>query len=489
MIKKLIYSFHRITGVVLSLVFLIWFLSAFVMMYHSFPKLTFKEKIEKKEPLNASMPAIGTILEQMPQNEKIKSISLAKELDRAVFTVHTKNKSFRIPADSSLKQDFTASEKRNLLILQWCKAPILKIDTLSSLDQWIPFEELKTKLPIYKVYFDDKEKHQLYIASKENEILQFTTSSDRMWAWLGAIPHWAYFSWLRQNSNLWSNTIIWLSGLGCIMVITGIYVGIDIWHKSRKRNGSISPYKKKWYHWHYITGLIFGFFTFTFCFSGMISVTDIPHWISHPEENINLKKIYKKSPRIDAYKLDYRLILNRIPAVRQLEWSSFGKVPYYIVSTGKKELFIDASKDSIESLNLSKGVIESAILGLYTKPQIHSTNLITSFETYYRDMSKMHKGADQLPVWKISVQDKDNSCYYINPLTAKIQYVNNTSRWKYWMYTALHRLRIPGLNSNTTLRKTCIWILLLGGTVVSLTGVILSIKYINRKYSKRNNKL
>ena len=78
---------------------------------------------------------------------------------------------------------------------------------------------------------------------------------------------------------------------------------------------------------------------------------------------------------------------------------------------------------------------------------------------------------------------------YIHPETGIIRYVNTSSRWKYWSYTAMHRMRLPGLNSNTTLRKTVLWILLLGGTVTSVTGIVLSINYVRRKCRKKQKRL
>lgn len=115
--------------------------------------------------------------------------------------------------------------------------------------------------------------------------------------------------------------------------------------------------------------------------------------------------------------------------------------------------------------------------------------LLNHFEIYYRDMSSMYRGRSQLPVWKITVDDPDRSVFYIHPETGIIRYVNTSSRWKYWSYTAMHRMRLPGLNSNTTLRKTVLWILLLGGTVTSVTGIVLSINYVRRKCRKKQKRL
>ena len=53
-ITKLMYSLHRILGKLLCILFLMWFLSAFVMMYHRFPRVSAKEKLQKQELLSTS---------------------------------------------------------------------------------------------------------------------------------------------------------------------------------------------------------------------------------------------------------------------------------------------------------------------------------------------------------------------------------------------------------------------------------------------------
>lgn len=53
----------------------------------------------------------------------------------------------------------------------WSASPIAYIDTLHTLDQWIPFGELKKEMLIYKIHFADDAKTQLYISSQSGEVL------------------------------------------------------------------------------------------------------------------------------------------------------------------------------------------------------------------------------------------------------------------------------------------------------------------------------
>lgn len=496
-LTKWMYSIHRVLGTLLCFLFLMWFISAFVMMYHRFPRVSAKEKLLRQEQLsvtNDALPDIASVTARLPRGEKIKSLSLERTLGQTVFRVRTDKGAYRLPIDSS--ESLPVIDRAYLLrtAAVWCDAPIACIDTLQSLDQWIPYGELKKEMPIYKIHFADEGRTQLYLSSRNGEALQLSNKSQRFWAWIGAIPHWVYFTWLRQDAELWSKTVIWLSGLGCVMVIAGIWVTVDVWRRTRRnRRQGFSPYRKRWYHWHYVSGIFFGLFVLTFTFSGMMSVTDIPEWIHKPALKGNPTRIlHARTPKPEAYPLDYRKVIAAHPETKQMEWSNFREHPYYTIRNEATELYVDATDSLPHPLLLTEDEIREGVESIYaadsvsrhSRPQMRMTR-IDRFETYYRDMSSMYRGRPQLPVWKITVDDPDRSVYYIHPETGIIRYVDTSSRWKYWTYTALHRMRLPGLNSNATLRKTVLWILLLGGTAVSVTGIALSVNYVRRKLRKK----
>lgn len=499
LITRIMYSIHRILGTLLCILFLIWFLSAFVMMYHRFPRVSAKEILQKQEILSASrdsLPDIASVIARLPHGEKVRKLTLDRSLGRTVFHIRTSKGTYDLSSNPSDSLPPINNKLIHQIATLWCSAPIARIDTMHTLDQWIPFGELKKEMPIYKIYFSDDAETQLYVSSQSGEPLQISNKNERLWAWLGAIPHWVYFTWLRQDTALWSKTIIWLSGLGCLMVIAGIWITIDVWRKTRRnRQQGFSPYRKRWYHWHYVSGIFFGIFVLTFTFSGMMSVADLPEWIHKPTLKSPTRILQAHAPKPERYSLDYRTIISAYPEALQIEWKNFREHPYYTVTDGKTEQYIDATDSLLHPLQLSEEEIRKAVESIYAtdsvapshRPQIHISRL-NHFETYYRDMSSMYRGRPQLPVWKLTVDDPDNSVFYIHSETGMVRYVDTSSRWKYWSYTALHRMRLPGLNSNATLRKTVLWILLLGGTVVSITGITLSINYLRRKCRKKQNR-
>ena len=66
-----------------------------------------------------------------------------------------------------------------------------------------------------------------------------------------------------------------LPGIGCLMCLAGGYLAIRDLRWARRRGKGLTPYKKFWYKWHHLAGLLFGLFVLTFVFSGMMSLATL----------------------------------------------------------------------------------------------------------------------------------------------------------------------------------------------------------------------
>ena len=97
-----------------------------------------------------------------------------------------------------------------------------------------------------------------------------------------------------------------------------------------------------------------------------------------------------------------------------MEWSNFRSKPYYIVKRSEGDLYIDASDSLPHPLKLDKKQVTDAVRTIHGDSIHLKVELIDKFETYYRDMSRMYRDRSLLPVWKITVDDHDHSCYYIH---------------------------------------------------------------------------
>ncbi|MCD7976683.1 MAG: hypothetical protein LUG51_05835 [Tannerellaceae bacterium] len=163
-------------GTLLSILFLIWFLSGFVMIYHTFPKVEEREKWKNKEPIPLTdLPAVQEIFQWVPSGETIHSLTIEKQQGQILFHVGTHKDKFIFPADRSQTVLPVTGETIRQTASRWYPEPIERIDTLYQVDQWIPFGRLKAEFPIYKFHYADALRHQLYISSRTGEVLQLTT--------------------------------------------------------------------------------------------------------------------------------------------------------------------------------------------------------------------------------------------------------------------------------------------------------------------------
>lgn len=485
-LHKIILSLHRILGTLLSAVFLMWFLTGMVMLFHgSFPSA---DKSSRLDPL-AQTSETFLPLDSILPNQSFTGLTLNRYVGNTSFQVTTSDSVYTIAPSGKPFENQMDEVQLKSICQRWCDAPVASCDTLHDLNQWVPFGSYRQELPILKYTFADNESHHLYVSSKTGNVLQFTTQTERIWAWLGPIPHWIYFTWLRSDRDLWMQTVSWMAGIGCIMVLSGMWTGVTVWLRTRRnRRNGISPYKKKWYHWHYVTGLVFGTVCLSYAFSGMMSLVKLPPaFISHAELNFDPRQTIDGTPA-GTYQLDYRQVIEAHPDAVQISWKHLAHIPFYtVLLKDGSTVNYDARTSALRELDLSEYEIFDVVKSAYRQ---HGIDIVASKveiqdhqELYYNRVQGT--GKDVLPVVKVSVNDADKGVFYINPSNGSVRYVDTTGRWSYWMYRGLHKLRFPGIVEVEWLRILLSLLVLAGGTVVCVTGVVLGCRYISRTVRKK----
>ena len=470
-------------GLILSILFLMWFLSGIVMIYHSFPRVNQGLKLVRQESLQGRLPGIDSLVRVLPDSSRVAGLSVDMYLDRPVFHLRGKQLPSGLYADSFRKVEKPGFPEICRLAGQLGGTSAWTVDTMYRLDQWIPFGYLEREFPIYKFTFEDEERQEMYISSQSGRVLQWTNRDSRFWAWLGAIPHWVYFTSLRQNQPLWINFMIWVSGLGAIMCFTGLWAGIWAFGKNRKK-GWRSPYKKWWFKWHHISGMIFGLFALTFVFSGMMSLVDLPSWMQKGKQKNREVRFRGRGGEMltwDCYRLDYRKIADRLQNVKSIEWSSFGKHPYYVVHTATEKRYIDAS-DSTRLLpfRLTEAMVNETVQKIHGKDISYSITWMTDWDDDYHSRRNMLS----LPVYKVVVGDELHTRHYFNTETLYHRQVDDNGRLRGILYGGLHSLNFKFLTDHPVLWNILMYVLLIGGSFLSLSGVVLTLKWLGRGIRK-----
>lgn len=488
MFTKIFRKIHQVLGLLLSILFLMWFISGIVMIYHSFPKVSPKLKSEKQEALAGNLPSMDCLLQVLPDSVKLRGLSVDMLLERPVFHLRGKEIPAELYADSLQAVEQPDFEMICRIAVQLCGPSAYNVDTLYKLDQWIPFGYLKKEFPIYKFTFSDPAKHQLYVSSKSGKALQLTDRNSRFWAWLGAIPHWVYFTSLRENQGVWINFMIWSSGLGAVMCLTGLWVGGWAFYRNRK-NGLRSPYKKRWYRWHHISGMIFGLFALTFVFSGMMSLIDIPSWRQKGKQDAPKMRFRGREGDMfppERYVLDYRQIVGCIEGVKSIEWASFGRHPYYVVNTPTRKINIDATDSCrLRPFRLTEDDVRQTVTRIHGREASYTVEWMNEFDADYYS----RRGMLTLPVYKVVVEDELHTCHYFNPETLYHRQIDDNGRLRGVLYSGLHSLNFKCLTDHPVLWNIVMYILMLGGTFLSLSGVVLTLKWLGRRIKRAFKRL
>jgi uncharacterized iron-regulated membrane protein len=477
---------HRYLALVLNLAVLVWFLSGFVMMYKDFPYLTLNDSLALRPPISALAVRLppDRAYRLSGTDPSLSSVRLGMVLDRPVYrfqdlqgqtrTVYA-DTGERLAVDGALAQRIAESS-------QGQTPAIRHIERMTELDQWTPTADYLPHLPMYRVHLNDAPRTVLYVSSATGEIVQELNARDKLWAWLGPIPHWIYFRDLRVHSGLWRQVVIWSSALGVALCLAGIIQGL-LRYERKKGRLSFSPYHRPWFRWHHYTGFLFGLLVFTWMFSGLLSMNPL-RWspsqsLSDPEHlrwqggALDLQN-FQVSP---GEAVDILAAYGHGP-VKELHLIQRQARPYYLAYlAGDNTLLLAADAPATEpASSFSENDLLAAVLRV-NPSSIAEYRLLRDYDAYY-----YAKNRDKpLPVFRVKMADASGTWYYINPRTGEVvDTYQPLSRLNRWIYHGLHSLDFPPISFRRPLWDILVILLLIGGMSVSVTGVVLFFQWIKR---------
>jgi uncharacterized iron-regulated membrane protein len=84
-----------------------------------------------------------------------------------------------------------------------------------------------------------------------------------------------------------------------------------------------------------------------------------------------------------------------------------------------------------------------------------------------------------LPVYRIILNDEEQTRYYLDPNTgALVQRADATGRWRRWLFSGLHRLDFTAWMRMRPFWDIMMWLTLLGCLAGTLTGVYLGVRRV-----------
>lgn len=489
---KLTLLVHRYLGFALSLLFVVWFLSGFAMMYVKYPTMRYHERLQHLPAPDFSKAnlTIAQALDSAGIKDTLRSIRLGMLLDRPVYRLTTTKGTYQavFADDGALFEGVDSALAAQLAVRFIRGRSIERVELLTEIDQWMAAARSQGySTPVYRVHMADRARTYVYVAAQTGEVVQMLNARQRFLAWLGPIPHWIYPTVLLRNRPLWNDIIVWSSTIGCLMCIAGMVMGFVRY----KRNSGLafSPYKKRWFRWHHYTGFAFGLFVFTWVFSGLLSMTPwdwAPFTRLEPEESfmwtggvLDAKK-FSISSVVAAEKL------GSVLDTREIHLTQWNGKPYYTAYADEHHTYLLAAND-IHAAPLARLPLEplvSKLKEMNAGVPLKEAVMLHAYDDYY--YAKNHE--KRLPVLRVKMALEDEKWYYVDPATAQVVLKHqDLSRLERWLYHGLHSFDFSFLVYKRPLWDIVVMVLMIGGTLVSITGLVLTWKWGARKVSKARN--
>jgi hypothetical protein len=451
------------------------------MMYWGYPRITLAQRYEQGDVVDAARVRVAPSqafarlnTRSAPRTARLTMLDgrPAYTFDHSVVFADTGESLPTIPQEMALRIAST-----------WAKLDPAQVSfrgVEDDVDQWTVNPSVKNYGPFWKFGWSSGD--ELYVSRATGEVAQHTTRASRITSYFGAIPHWIYFTPLRRDPKLWNQVVTWASGIGTLMSLFGIIVGVWLYSPSKRYRfpggASSIPYSGQ-KRWHTILGLVFGLVTSTWVLSGMFSMSPLP-WLKNDGQGTRVAQALRP-PRIPVAAFDAKqpaeAILSSGLAVKQLELVSFAGRPVYIASAAPFDSKIIPVHGQ-PAREFERTPLVAAVTEAFPGKSVSNVRLVTEHEAYYVD----RRGERPLPVWLVRLNDPEGSMYYIDPATAQmvVSYAEG-GRWNRWLYHGLHSFDLPLLYKYRPAWDIVVMLLMLGGTALCVTSVVIAWRRLKRK--------
>ena len=497
--RLLIYT-HRWLGIAGSLLFVVWFVSGIVMMYAGMPILTTEERLSRVPVLDLTRARVDVGEAAVRVGVAPRRIVIGMLGDRPVYRFVGAGGLTTVYADTGAALDGLDAVAAADIARRFAPehAATTRYDALlRDPDQWTL--QSGAYLPLHRVRLGDDGDTVLYVSDRTGLPVMRTTRQTRRWGYVGAVLHWLYFRPLRARGELWSDVVIWVSLLGCVLCLSGLVWGL--WRVAssrtyRLRGGlSYSPYAGLM-RWHHYMGLVFGLVTFTWVFSGALSMDP---WSWHPgtgPTRVQREVVTGGSLRLGPLTVEQlraggeAFASSFVP--KELEVVQFLGEPYLLALDVRPLVGGDARAALPNTLagqwthplmqrivsiaHPERGAFsrfEDELFGDLAAAVMPGVDIIEAtwlrvYDSYYYDRSQRRR----LPVLRVRYDDPQRTWLYFDPHRGAIaRKEERLTRLNRWLYHGLHSLDFPFLYDRRPLWDIVVILLSLGGIALSVTSL------------------
>jgi uncharacterized iron-regulated membrane protein len=461
---------HRYLGIAVGLLMVGWCLSGIVMVYVPYPLLTEASRVRHLPPidwrnccaiLQTGWPAATHLQVEMLATHPVLRVRTVAGFEHLI-DLQTGTRILEVSPALAANVAGMFAEHAPV----YTDLPANSIDH----DQWTVQGAHGSDRPLYRFRLGDSSGTELYVSSRSGKSVQITTARERFWNWLGSVPHWLYFSVLRQHASVWSQVVVLTSTLGCFLALTGLYVGI----RAMKHSPDVRrlPYRG-FHHWHHLLGLIFGVFILSWVASGLVSMNP---WGFLAGDTSNSETTRVEGVLQDGRKISSSLlaIARAAPALRLVSIDSapfYGRLFLMGTTADGQRIRLD-EEGKVAPLPLTE--LAHIAQRLARSNPLVSAEMITSEDDYY---FSHHREQAQLPAYRVILGNAAGTRFYVDPASGEIlRRIGHDGRWYRWLHQALHRMDFSASLRASGVRDVLMIILLTGMSAVCAIGTYLGIR-------------
>jgi hypothetical protein len=473
--RRWLYIVHRWVGIGSAVLFAMWFASGLIMMYVPYPALNDRERLTGLDPIDWAQVRVFP-------DQALRTAGLSKWPARFKLEMMAGEPVYRIAGDA--RWTVSARDGRTIAGVDAAQARAIatrfaRWDGAAAVDarerdQWTVAGGYNAHRPLYRVVLPDPKGRTYYVSSKTGEVVLDTTRFERVWNWLGTVPHWIYFTELRKDQPAWRQVILWTSGFGIVGAVTGVWIGIlRLRLKRRYHDNKVSPYRG-WMKWHHVGGLVTGLTVTTWIVSGWLSVNP-NQWFarSSPDPASILRYDGNGAARFPMGPA----VARGAAGAREARFVWVAGRPEVVVSDADlRRTVLDARNG--QRVNWSDAALFANARNLLPGVAMTLEKRLDAEDVYWY----AHHAEPRLPMLRAGFADAASTWFHIDPLTGEVLgTMNRSDRTERWAFNFLHDFDLPVLLHSRPSWDILVWLLSIGGLVTSVTSVVIGWRRLKRK--------
>jgi hypothetical protein len=466
-ITRVLHRLHRWTGTFMAALMAMWFASGAVMTFAVYPEYTDAERLAHGAPLVAASASVPPELVRWLEHDGLAAGGRARlsmqegeprwTLQGDTYLALRAQPPWEVPALDAGRARDEAERAYGA-----CRGDSERI---AEADQWTVGRTHPQSYPLLRFACEDASGQELYVSSRSGEIVQQSTRMERMLAWLGPIPHWIYPAALRRERALWRTSVLWLSGLGLVVTLSGMLAGMHAAMRGRRE-----VQRQVYLRWHQRLGLGFGVLASCWVFSGALSLEPF-HWSSadtDPARALYHARVGKDLATQLAGALDH--CRSELQDVRELELVALGRLYALCSDAAGYTRVVDLADPSLTPLRR----IDNQRLSALAQDQNGALTLAHAPDDYYYPT---HRRSIALPYARITLPDAAQTALYIDPARGQlVAQLDARTRLERWLYHGLHSWDFPALYGQRTLWRTLLIAAMSVGTALAVLGALMILR-------------